>query len=125
MHLQPGLYVAFISLKLNFDPLSPQDNIFRLASQFENGRGKSPYDPKMLSASLLLGEFDHCLYQLKEHVHRGDSSLFLTETTHRQMESCTLEHLLISWEGTLPFSVPSEIIIPSEQSSMIRDGLMV
>uniref|UniRef100_A0AAX7UB84 Sema domain-containing protein n=1 Tax=Astatotilapia calliptera TaxID=8154 RepID=A0AAX7UB84_ASTCA len=31
-----------------------EDNIFRLASQFENGRGKSPYDPKMLSASLLL-----------------------------------------------------------------------
>uniref|UniRef100_A0A3B3BLD1 Sema domain, immunoglobulin domain (Ig), short basic domain, secreted, (semaphorin) 3Aa n=1 Tax=Oryzias melastigma TaxID=30732 RepID=A0A3B3BLD1_ORYME len=31
-----------------------EDNIFRLASQFENGRGKSPYDPKMLSASLLI-----------------------------------------------------------------------
>ncbi|XP_035257935.1 semaphorin-3A-like [Anguilla anguilla] len=33
----------------------PEDNIFRLeASHFENGRGKSPYDPKMLSASLLI-----------------------------------------------------------------------
>ncbi|XP_068162800.1 semaphorin-3aa isoform X2 [Antennarius striatus] len=31
-----------------------EDNIFRLASYFENGRGKSPYDPKMLSASLLI-----------------------------------------------------------------------
>uniref|UniRef100_A0A3Q3B048 Sema domain, immunoglobulin domain (Ig), short basic domain, secreted, (semaphorin) 3Aa n=1 Tax=Kryptolebias marmoratus TaxID=37003 RepID=A0A3Q3B048_KRYMA len=31
-----------------------EDNIFRLAAQFENGRGKSPYDPKMLSASLLI-----------------------------------------------------------------------
>uniref|UniRef100_A0A8C7Z1B1 Sema domain, immunoglobulin domain (Ig), short basic domain, secreted, (semaphorin) 3Aa n=1 Tax=Oryzias sinensis TaxID=183150 RepID=A0A8C7Z1B1_9TELE len=31
-----------------------EDNIFRLASQFENGRGKSPYDPKMLSASILI-----------------------------------------------------------------------
>uniref|UniRef100_A0A8C5G285 Sema domain, immunoglobulin domain (Ig), short basic domain, secreted, (semaphorin) 3Aa n=1 Tax=Gouania willdenowi TaxID=441366 RepID=A0A8C5G285_GOUWI len=31
-----------------------EDNIFRLALHFENGRGKSPYDPKMLSASLLL-----------------------------------------------------------------------
>uniref|UniRef100_A0A673BJF7 Semaphorin-3A-like n=1 Tax=Sphaeramia orbicularis TaxID=375764 RepID=A0A673BJF7_9TELE len=30
------------------------DNIFRLAQHFENGRGKSPYDPKMLSASLLI-----------------------------------------------------------------------
>ncbi|KAF7229213.1 semaphorin-3aa [Nothobranchius furzeri] len=31
-----------------------EDNVFRLASLFENGRGKSPYDPKMLSASLLI-----------------------------------------------------------------------
>uniref|UniRef100_A0A673BKY5 Semaphorin-3A-like n=1 Tax=Sphaeramia orbicularis TaxID=375764 RepID=A0A673BKY5_9TELE len=31
-----------------------EDNIFRLAQHFENGRGKSPYDPKMLSASLLI-----------------------------------------------------------------------
>ncbi|KAJ8389995.1 hypothetical protein AAFF_G00111560 [Aldrovandia affinis] len=33
----------------------PEDNIFRLeTSHFENGRGKSPYDPKMLTASLLI-----------------------------------------------------------------------
>ncbi|XP_034074774.1 semaphorin-3aa isoform X1 [Gymnodraco acuticeps] len=31
-----------------------EDNLFRLSSHFENGRGKSPYDPKMLSASLLI-----------------------------------------------------------------------
>ncbi|XP_061571175.1 semaphorin-3aa [Cololabis saira] len=31
-----------------------EDNVFRLGSQFENGRGKSPYDPRMLSASLLI-----------------------------------------------------------------------
>ncbi|CAL8318423.1 unnamed protein product [Lota lota] len=31
-----------------------EDNIFRLASHFENGRGKSPYDPKMLSSSLMI-----------------------------------------------------------------------
>uniref|UniRef100_A0A674NTC1 Sema domain, immunoglobulin domain (Ig), short basic domain, secreted, (semaphorin) 3Aa n=1 Tax=Takifugu rubripes TaxID=31033 RepID=A0A674NTC1_TAKRU len=31
-----------------------EDNVFRLALHFENGRGKSPYDPKMLSASLLI-----------------------------------------------------------------------
>ncbi|XP_062861162.1 semaphorin-3aa isoform X4 [Trichomycterus rosablanca] len=32
-----------------------EDNIYRLdMSHFENGRGKSPYDPKMLSTSLLL-----------------------------------------------------------------------
>uniref|UniRef100_A0A8C5DMJ4 Sema domain, immunoglobulin domain (Ig), short basic domain, secreted, (semaphorin) 3Aa n=1 Tax=Gouania willdenowi TaxID=441366 RepID=A0A8C5DMJ4_GOUWI len=34
--------------------MGKRDNIFRLALHFENGRGKSPYDPKMLSASLLL-----------------------------------------------------------------------
>lgn len=33
-----------------------QDNIFKLEdSHFENGRGKSPYDPKLLTASLLIG----------------------------------------------------------------------
>lgn len=31
-----------------------EDNIFRMTTHFENGRGKSPYDPKMLSASLLI-----------------------------------------------------------------------
>ncbi|XP_010885656.2 semaphorin-3aa [Esox lucius] len=32
-----------------------EDNVFRLeTSHFENGRGKSPYDPKMLSASILI-----------------------------------------------------------------------
>ncbi|KAG7272288.1 hypothetical protein CRUP_018586 [Coryphaenoides rupestris] len=31
-----------------------EDNIFRLATHFENGRGKSPYDPKMLSSSLMI-----------------------------------------------------------------------
>ncbi|KAI5617937.1 semaphorin-3aa precursor [Silurus asotus] len=32
-----------------------EDNIFRLdMSHYENGRGKSPYDPKMLSSSLLI-----------------------------------------------------------------------
>ncbi|KAF7698913.1 semaphorin-3ab isoform X1 [Silurus meridionalis] len=32
----------------------PEDNTFRLeSSHFENGRGKSPYDPKLMTASLL------------------------------------------------------------------------
>lgn len=32
-----------------------EDNIFRLeSSHFENGRGKSPYDPKLMTASLLI-----------------------------------------------------------------------
>ncbi|MEE6481472.1 hypothetical protein FKM82_012879 [Ascaphus truei] len=32
-----------------------QDNVFKLEdSHFENGRGKSPYDPKLLTASLLI-----------------------------------------------------------------------
>lgn len=44
-----------VDLLLTFDP---QDNVFRLGPHFENGRGKSPYDPKMLSVSLLLGKSD-------------------------------------------------------------------
>uniref|UniRef100_A0A6Q2XYK0 Uncharacterized protein n=1 Tax=Esox lucius TaxID=8010 RepID=A0A6Q2XYK0_ESOLU len=31
-----------------------EDSVFRLESQIENGRGKSPYDPKLLTASLLI-----------------------------------------------------------------------
>ncbi|TKS65203.1 Semaphorin-3aa Semaphorin-1A [Collichthys lucidus] len=46
-----------------------EDNIFRLASHFENGRGKSPYDPKMLSASLLIEKFTFA---------SGTGHLFLT-----------------------------------------------
>ncbi len=34
-----------------------QDSVFRLAPHIENGRGKSPYDPKLLTASMLIGEF--------------------------------------------------------------------
>ncbi|XP_021454813.2 semaphorin-3ab isoform X2 [Oncorhynchus mykiss] len=30
------------------------DSVFRLESQIENGRGKSPYDPKLLTASILI-----------------------------------------------------------------------
>lgn len=42
-----------------FPPLCfvPQDSVFRLEPHVENGRGKSPYDPKLLTASLLIGEF--------------------------------------------------------------------
>ncbi|XP_039769866.1 semaphorin-3A isoform X1 [Ornithorhynchus anatinus] len=38
-----------------FPTLTNADNIFKLEdSHFENGRGKSPYDPKLLTASLLI-----------------------------------------------------------------------
>lgn len=37
--------------------LNVQDSIFRLEQHIENGRGKSPYDPKLLTASMLIGEF--------------------------------------------------------------------
>ncbi|XP_038126608.1 semaphorin-3ab [Cyprinodon tularosa] len=32
----------------------PEDGVFRLAPFVENGRGKSPYDPKLLTASMLI-----------------------------------------------------------------------
>lgn len=35
-----------------------QDSVFRLEPHVENGRGKSPYDPKLLTASMLIGEFE-------------------------------------------------------------------
>uniref|UniRef100_A0A8C1MY99 Sema domain, immunoglobulin domain (Ig), short basic domain, secreted, (semaphorin) 3Ab n=1 Tax=Cyprinus carpio TaxID=7962 RepID=A0A8C1MY99_CYPCA len=43
------------SFTIDFVLISIQDNIFRLgSSNFENGRGKSPYDPKLLTASMLI-----------------------------------------------------------------------
>ncbi len=49
------LFMSYCGWLIHY-PL-PQDNIFRLdASYFENGRGKSPYDPTMQSSSLLIGE---------------------------------------------------------------------
>lgn len=41
----------------DFRSLHFQDNVFRLEPHIENGRGKSPYDPKLLTASMLIGEF--------------------------------------------------------------------
>uniref|UniRef100_A0A7N6FAA6 Sema domain, immunoglobulin domain (Ig), short basic domain, secreted, (semaphorin) 3Aa n=1 Tax=Anabas testudineus TaxID=64144 RepID=A0A7N6FAA6_ANATE len=32
----------------------PEDSVFRLEPHVENGRGKSPYDPKLLTASMLI-----------------------------------------------------------------------
>lgn len=40
----------------NFLSLRVQDSVFRLEPLIENGRGKSPYDPKLLTASMLIGE---------------------------------------------------------------------
>lgn len=66
MYLLARLNVALSELR----PFPPQDNIFRLASHFENGRGKSPYDPKMLSASILIGEFDPLPCRVQESTLR-------------------------------------------------------
>ncbi len=41
----------------HFLSLNVQDSVFRLEPHIENGRGKSPYDPKLLTASMLIGEF--------------------------------------------------------------------
>lgn len=51
--------------------VSTQDNIFRLgSSNFENGRGKSPYDPKLLTASMLIGE---CVKQCDAEVRDAEN----------------------------------------------------
>lgn len=62
MHvLNLSLINRYVNIALIVNKFSPsfsflQDNIFKLEdSHFENGRGKSPYDPKLLTASLLIG----------------------------------------------------------------------
>uniref|UniRef100_A0A672LZZ9 Sema domain, immunoglobulin domain (Ig), short basic domain, secreted, (semaphorin) 3Ab n=1 Tax=Sinocyclocheilus grahami TaxID=75366 RepID=A0A672LZZ9_SINGR len=50
----------------------PEDNIFQLgSSSFENGRGKCPYDPKLLTASMLIG----FLYHNTSAMHSEDKSI--------------------------------------------------
>lgn len=54
--------------------VSIQDNIFRLgSSNFENGRGKSPYDPKLLTASMLIGE---CVRQCEAKVRDAENHVW-------------------------------------------------
>lgn len=40
-----------------------KDSVFRLEPHIENGRGKSPYDPKLLTASMLIGKFKTCVQE--------------------------------------------------------------
>ena len=54
-----------------------QDTVFRLEPHVENGRGKSPYDPKLLTASMLLGEF-------KERMH-GAALLGVTARSYKNL----------------------------------------
>lgn len=107
--------------------------MFRLAPHFENGRGKSPYDPKMLSVSLLLGELDE-LQEAVAFSQQGAAAserLFILQQRPQQQlspsvpwqtESFTLALRLISWGGTLLFSVHWGTIIQSGRSSMTQDG---
>lgn len=56
-----------------------QDSVFRLEPHIENGRGKSPYDPKLLTASMLIGEF---------------------KTGYAPVQPCMLEeHQIKTWES--------------------------
>ncbi|KAK2832246.1 hypothetical protein Q7C36_015708 [Tachysurus vachellii] len=63
-----------------------EDNIFRLdTSHFENGRGKSPYDPKMLSSSLLI---DGELYSGTSADFMGrDFAIFRTLGSHHPIRT--------------------------------------
>uniref|UniRef100_A0A8C1RQ29 Sema domain, immunoglobulin domain (Ig), short basic domain, secreted, (semaphorin) 3Aa n=1 Tax=Cyprinus carpio TaxID=7962 RepID=A0A8C1RQ29_CYPCA len=63
-----------------------EDNIFRLdANYFENGRGKSPYDPKMQSSSLLI---DGELYSGTSADFMGrDFAIFRTLGSHHPIRT--------------------------------------
>lgn len=51
------LYLIVLCNSHGFMSVSIQDSVFRLEPHVENGRGKSPYDPKLLTASMLIGKF--------------------------------------------------------------------
>ncbi|XP_053741421.1 semaphorin-3ab [Synchiropus splendidus] len=62
-----------------------EDNVFRLSSQIENGRGKSPYDPKLTTASMLI---DGELYAGTSADFMGrDSAIFRTLGKHHPIRT--------------------------------------
>ncbi|MGH0134665.1 UNVERIFIED_CONTAM: hypothetical protein FKN15_055604 [Acipenser sinensis] len=55
-----------------------EDNVFRLeTSHFENGRGKSPYDPKLQSASLLIDPRFVSTHLIPESDNPEDDKIYL------------------------------------------------
>uniref|UniRef100_A0A667Z3Y7 Sema domain, immunoglobulin domain (Ig), short basic domain, secreted, (semaphorin) 3Ab n=1 Tax=Myripristis murdjan TaxID=586833 RepID=A0A667Z3Y7_9TELE len=63
----------------------PEDSVFRLEPHIENGRGKSPYDPKLLTASLLI---DNELYSGTSADFMGrDFAIFRTLGKHHPIRT--------------------------------------
>uniref|UniRef100_A0A7N8YDT6 Sema domain, immunoglobulin domain (Ig), short basic domain, secreted, (semaphorin) 3Ab n=1 Tax=Mastacembelus armatus TaxID=205130 RepID=A0A7N8YDT6_9TELE len=63
----------------------PEDSVFRLEPHIENGRGKSPYDPKLLTASML---FDGELYAGTSADFMGrDFAIFRTLGLHHPIRT--------------------------------------
>lgn len=56
-NVKPLYLIAHYSMSCGFLFVYIQDSVFRLEPHIENGRGKSPYDPKLLTASMLIGKF--------------------------------------------------------------------
>lgn len=52
---------------------SPQDSVFRLEPHIENGRGKSPYDPRLTTSSMLIGECQRLLDCAEGHIKTWES----------------------------------------------------
>ena len=56
VHSHMGWFPQVFFVCVWFFCVCVQDSVFRLEPHVENGRGKSPYDPKLLTASMLIGE---------------------------------------------------------------------
>ncbi|GAB5568492.1 semaphorin-3A isoform X2 [Prionailurus iriomotensis] len=109
----------------------PEDNIFKLEdSHFENGRGKSPYDPKLLTASLLIAIFKKTYIKgqktgklaLCPRINIQFDNFINDLETAKEMENYTPGPQLILWDEILRSSELSGTITQSEQSSMIPGG---
>ncbi|CAB1313759.1 unnamed protein product [Coregonus sp. 'balchen'] len=54
-----------------------EDSVFRLEPQIENGRGKSPYDPKLLTASMLIDPRFVSVHLIPESDNQEDDKIYL------------------------------------------------
>ncbi|MGH0126050.1 UNVERIFIED_CONTAM: hypothetical protein FKN15_032280 [Acipenser sinensis] len=98
-----------------------QDNVFRLeTSHFENGRGKSPYDPKLQSASLLI---DGELYSGTAADFMGrDFAIFRTLGQHHPIRTEQHDSRLADGFNAISFLFPiSEYHMISETRSSTND----
>ncbi|KAG7258528.1 hypothetical protein CRUP_024271 [Coryphaenoides rupestris] len=92
----------------------PEDNLFRLGPFMENGRGKSPYDPKLLTASMLVEYSNDIVY----------SSQFSTRSLQKGSLGCPRQEMLqsnnlVTFDGLANSSAYHTFLLDEEKGRLV------